>query len=44
MTGWTLDFEELRATIWPWWGSPCGAHANGPAQHVPEAVSGTVRE
>ena len=25
MTGWTLDFEALAATILPRWGSPCGA-------------------
>jgi len=25
MTRWTLDFEALTATIWPRWGSPCGA-------------------
>lgn len=25
MTGWTIDFEALGATIWPKGGSPCGA-------------------
>ena len=25
MTGWTIDFDALAATIWPKWGSPCGA-------------------
>jgi hypothetical protein len=25
VTGWTIDFEALAATIWPRWGSPCGA-------------------
>jgi len=36
MTGWTLDFEALRATIWPWWGSPCGARTR-PARPVAES-------
>ena len=39
MTGWTLDFEALRATIWPWWGSPCGARTRygTPCRGIPVA-------